>query len=79
MAGAELASLRERLVPYHFDLAVDLRRHPETRRVLQHTGARFLAGFDVQGHFPWLDIALEMEPDPARVPKSSWTRFLERR
>jgi ADP-heptose:LPS heptosyltransferase/SAM-dependent methyltransferase len=48
---------------------VDLRRHPETRYVLQCTGAKFLAGFDVQANFPWLDIALEMEPDPARVPK----------
>jgi ADP-heptose:LPS heptosyltransferase/GT2 family glycosyltransferase/tetratricopeptide (TPR) repeat protein/SAM-dependent methyltransferase len=65
----DLRSLRERLLPYHFDLAVDLRRHPETRHVLQYTGAKYLAGFDVQGNFSWLDIALEMEPDPGRLPK----------
>jgi ADP-heptose:LPS heptosyltransferase/GT2 family glycosyltransferase len=66
---AELQSLRRRLMPYHFDLAIDLRRHPDTRHVLQYTGARFLAGFDVQGQYPWLDIALDSGGDAARVQK----------
>src|SRR5271166_1073981 len=65
----ELQSLRERLLPYRFDLAVDLRRHTETRRVLQYTGARFLAGYDVRGNFPWLDIAPEWGEDAARKRK----------
>lgn len=55
--------LRERLAPEQFDLAVDLRKHTETRPALQHTGARFLAGFDFRNQFPWLDIALEWTGD----------------
>ncbi|HEY7580005.1 MAG TPA: glycosyltransferase family 9 protein [Acetobacteraceae bacterium] len=56
-------ALRERLAPYHFDIAVDLRKHPDTREVLRHTPARFLAGYDHMGQFPYLDIALEWEGD----------------
>jgi len=55
--------LRERLAPYRFDLAVDLRKHWETRPVLKYTGARFLAGFDVNGRFRWLDVAIESFED----------------
>ncbi len=55
--------LRERLAGEQFDLAVDLRKHTETRPVLQHTGARILAGFDFRNQFPWLDIALEWTGD----------------
>ena len=55
--------LRERISAERFDLAVDLRKHTETRPVLQHTGARWLAGFDFRGRFPWLDVALEWTGD----------------
>ena len=55
--------LRQRLSAERFDLAVDLRKHPETRPVLQHTGARWLAGFDFRNRFPWLDIALDWTGD----------------
>ncbi len=55
--------LRERLAPYRFDLAVDLRKHWETRPVLKYTGARFLAGFDVNGRFRWLDVAIDSFED----------------
>ncbi len=55
--------LHDRLAPERFDLAVDLRKHPETRPVLQHTGARTMAGFDFRNQFPWLDIALEWTGD----------------
>jgi ADP-heptose:LPS heptosyltransferase len=55
--------LRERLSVERFDLAVDLRKHTETRPVLQQTGARWLAGFDFRNQFPWLDIALEWTGD----------------
>jgi ADP-heptose:LPS heptosyltransferase/GT2 family glycosyltransferase len=65
----ELQALGERLAPYRFDLAVDLRRHPETRNILRHTGARFLAGFDHRGMYQWLDIALEWGGDAARERK----------
>jgi ADP-heptose:LPS heptosyltransferase len=66
---AELEALRQRLAPYRFDLAVDLRRHAETRQFLQYTGARLLAGCDTQGNFPWLDIAVEWGGDAARARK----------
>jgi len=55
--------LRERLSAERFDLAVDLRKHTETRPVLQHSGARYTAGFDFRNQFPWLDIALEWSGD----------------
>src|SRR6185312_6536992 len=38
-------ALQEQLAPYHFDIAVDLRKHLSTRDVLKYTGARFLAGY----------------------------------
>ncbi|MGO9990993.1 MAG: glycosyltransferase family 9 protein [Steroidobacteraceae bacterium] len=46
-----------------FDLAIDLRKQPDTREVLQLSGARILVGFDHQGRFPWLDVALEWDED----------------
>ncbi len=61
----ELQRLHEQLAPYRFDLAVDLRRHPEARHVLQYTGARWLAGFDTGNRTEWLDIAMEWEGDVA--------------
>ncbi|HTZ71386.1 MAG TPA: glycosyltransferase family 9 protein, partial [Acetobacteraceae bacterium] len=59
----ELAALAARLADEKFDLAIDLRMHPDTRRVLRYTGAPFLAGYDDDGRFPWLDVALEWEGD----------------
>ena len=67
------ADLRTRLTPYRFDLAVDLRKHWETRSVLQFTGARYLAGFDMKGKFPWLDVAVEWSEDIALIPKRQHT------
>ncbi len=55
-----------------FDLAVDLRKHPETREVLRRTGARCLAGFDHRGLFPWLDVALEWGGDQLLGRKRQW-------
>ncbi len=63
LSREDYASLAEQLRPYRFDLAVDLRKHPSTRDVLQHTGARFLAGYDYNGQFPFLDIALDWDGD----------------
>ena len=59
----DYAELRARLLPYGFDLAIDLRKHPDTRETLRHVPARFLAGFDHMGQFPFLDVALEWEGD----------------
>jgi ADP-heptose:LPS heptosyltransferase/GT2 family glycosyltransferase len=65
----DLAGLAATLVPYRFDLALDLRRQPDTRRLLQASGARFLGGFDREAAFPWLDIAMPWEGDIARTYK----------
>jgi ADP-heptose:LPS heptosyltransferase len=52
-----------------FDLAIDLRRQPETRFLLRETGARWLAGFESTGQFPWLDVAVRWDGDTIRAPK----------
>jgi O-antigen biosynthesis protein len=67
----EYLALREQLASYQFDLAVDLRKHPETREVLRHVPARILAGFDLMGQFPFLHIALEWERDQSLQRKRS--------
>jgi O-antigen biosynthesis protein len=68
-----LRDLHRRLAPFRFDLAIDLRKHWETRHVLQHSGARYLAGFDTKGRFPWLDVALEWAEDSALIRKRQHT------
>ena len=70
---ADWRELRERLTPHRFDLAIDLRKHWETRPVLQYTGARYLAGFDMKGRFPWLDVAIEWSEDIALIRKRQQT------
>jgi ADP-heptose:LPS heptosyltransferase/GT2 family glycosyltransferase len=69
VGAAEFAALHARLAPQAYDLAIDLRMHPETRPVLQHTGAATLAGYDHANAYPWLDIALEWEGDIRLVRK----------
>ena len=67
----DYAELADQLRPHRFDLAVDLRKHLSTRDVLKHTGARFLAGFDYLGQFPYLDIALDWDGDRTLQRKRS--------
>ncbi len=69
VSAVELAALAERLAPYRFDLAIDLRMHPDTRHVLRHTGAACLAGFEHAARFPWLDVPLHWEGDAALLAK----------
>jgi len=65
----DFKALRTRLAVYHFDLAVDLRKNLETRDILHCASARFLAGYDQLGRFPWLNIALELDESPPLQPK----------
>jgi ADP-heptose:LPS heptosyltransferase/GT2 family glycosyltransferase len=65
--------LRGRLAGERFDLAVDLRKHTETRPVLRHTGARHTAGFDFRNQFAWLDVALEWTGDQIYARKRQHT------
>ena len=67
----EYQALRDRLTPYRFDIAVDLRKHLDTRDVLRYTPARFLAGYDYMGQFPFLDVSLEWEGDKHLLRKRS--------
>lgn len=69
VSDSDLLALKAQLEPRRFDLAVDLRKHPDTRKVLQYSGAHFLAGFDRANGFPWLDFVLEWEGDPPWVNK----------
>jgi ADP-heptose:LPS heptosyltransferase/GT2 family glycosyltransferase len=71
LTSEDFAELAEQLRPYRFDLAVDLRKHLSTRDVLKYTGARFLAGFDYLGQFPYLDIALDWDGDRSLQRKRS--------
>jgi O-antigen biosynthesis protein len=64
-----LEALRGELAPYDFDLAIDFRKHTETRVLLQYAGAKLTAGYDHQNQFPWLDVALQWEGDPSFVTK----------
>jgi len=68
---ADFVELEQQLRSQRFDLAVDFRKHPSTRDVLKHTGARFLAGFDYEGQYPHLDIALDWNGDHALQRKRS--------
>jgi ADP-heptose:LPS heptosyltransferase/GT2 family glycosyltransferase len=65
MARKALRDLQDQLSRERFDLAIDLRRQPETRQILRHTGARWLAGFDRGYAHPWLDFSVEFEGDLA--------------
>jgi ADP-heptose:LPS heptosyltransferase len=69
--SADYRELADRLTPYRFDIAVDMRKHLSTRDVLRYTGARFLAGYDYMGQFPFLDIALEWDGDKTLQHKRS--------
>jgi O-antigen biosynthesis protein len=67
----EMIGLGQSLRARRFDLAIDLRKQPETRPVLQQSGARILVGFNHQGRFPWLDVALEWDEDvPLRTKRT---------
>lgn len=66
---AELETLGASLRSMRFDLAVDLRRHPETRQILRASGARYTVGFMTGGDDSWLTLRVPCEDDqPRRRP-----------
>jgi len=71
LSADELNALRAKLKPHRFDIAIDLRKHPETRHFLQYSGARYLAGFDHHDEFSWLDVGLEWSGDRPLARKRS--------
>ena len=64
-----LDELEAKLKDYEFDIALDLRKHAETRELIKRSGAKLLAGFDQRSAFPWLDVALEWEDDAPYLHK----------
>ena len=66
---ADLLALEASLRLFRFDIAVDLRMQGETRHILRYSGATVLAGFEHEGRFPWLDLAVEWEGDRRLTPK----------
>jgi ADP-heptose:LPS heptosyltransferase/GT2 family glycosyltransferase len=66
-----LLELQRILAPLRFDIALDLRRQADTRKILRYTGARWLGGFDRNYACSWLDISMEFEGDVARNFKRS--------
>jgi O-antigen biosynthesis protein len=65
----EVDALAAKLAPLDIDIAIDLRKSPDTRHLLRCTGAKWSAGFDWLNQFPWLDIALTWEGDARLAPK----------
>ena len=64
-----LAMLHGKLSACAFDIAIDFRKHLDTRHILKYSNARITAGFDSANSFPWLDIALEWEKDTVYLEK----------
>ncbi len=62
-----LAAAMRPLQASGFDVAIDMRRQPESRFLLRRTGARWLSGFDPGGRFPWLDVAEPWVGDQQRI------------
>jgi ADP-heptose:LPS heptosyltransferase/GT2 family glycosyltransferase len=69
ISESDWLAIEAQLRPMRFDIAVDLRKHTETREVLKRSGAKLLAGFDLRGAYPWLDVALEWDGDWPYLPK----------
>jgi hypothetical protein len=67
------AALFEALVTGEYDLAIDLRTDPETRFLLERVRAGLRAGLGMRGQFPYLDIALPLDPELNRV-EAAWQR-----
>jgi ADP-heptose:LPS heptosyltransferase/GT2 family glycosyltransferase len=66
----DLNELQRLLQSKRFDLAIDLRKQPDTRQILALSDAEIMIGFDHQGRFPWLDVALEWDEDvPLRAKR----------
>jgi ADP-heptose:LPS heptosyltransferase len=68
---SELEELTEILRAHHFDLGLDFRCRNDTRPILALSGATWMAGFDPDRRFSWLDIVATTEPNVAQHRKRS--------
>lgn len=73
LSEARLLELRRQLATFEFDIALDLRKHPDTRTLLQYTNAKLTAGFNYRNEYPWLDVALTWDGDVQLVRKHQHT------
>jgi ADP-heptose:LPS heptosyltransferase len=64
-----LRALAKQLAALKFDLAIDLRKEPDTRTLLQMADAPVTAGFEYHDRFPWLDVTLPHEGHTQSVHK----------
>ena len=56
MDAAEVSQLRRTLITLHIDVAIDLRRHPETRWILGLSGALMTVGYETPTVRPHINI-----------------------
>jgi len=56
----EFKGLEERLANKSFELAIDLRRHSETRRILKLSSARYTIGYESGDDDSWLSLCLRL-------------------
>lgn len=59
----EIEHLQEMLISRNFDLAIDMKRHPETRDILKLSGARYTVGYSTGGDDNWLTLSLQPSKD----------------
>jgi lipopolysaccharide heptosyltransferase II len=73
LEAQEMDQLQNILHSRNFDLAIDLRRHPETRGILKLSGARHTVGYctgkDDEGLTICIKPCKEMNDIPSQVPK----------
>lgn len=75
------AALFDALVTGRFDLAIDLRTDTDSRALLRNVQAPVKAGIGLRAYYPFLDIALPIDPrlggsDPAWSEKIDPDRFI---
>jgi len=63
LTAKQKATIKRWLAQFNFDLAIDLRRHSETREFLLLSSAKYTVGFAREGEYPWLTIAIPYDLD----------------
>jgi lipopolysaccharide heptosyltransferase II len=56
----ELKKLESKLRVRNFDLAVDLRRNTETRKIIKLSSARYMVGYETASDESWLSLSLRL-------------------
>ena len=67
MDDADISWLRRRLIPLQVDVAIDLRRHAETRSILDLSGALMTVGYDTPTVHPQINLSDHLVADIAGI------------